>query len=96
MLRVSRLTIFLVSALAVSSVLAADASARQFIHEGMAEGDVLVKIGKPDSASDDIGGGARVTEKRWIYLPAHGDNRTMTTLVLCNGKTLEVHRQVTQ
>jgi hypothetical protein len=96
MLRVGRLAIFLVSALAVSSVLAADASERQFIHEGMTEGDVLVKIGKPDSPSDDTGGGARVTEKRWIYLPAHSDDRTMTTLALRNGKAMEVNRQVTQ
>jgi hypothetical protein len=62
----------------------------------MSEGEVLMKIGKADSANDDTGGGAKVTEKRWIYLPARGDDRTMTTVVLRNGKVTSVERKVTQ
>src|ERR1700682_5295352 len=80
--------------LATSSVLAADASERKFIREGMSEGDVLMKIGKPDSESTDTGGGANVTVKRWIYMPTTGDQQTMTTVVLKNGKVAEVNRQV--
>ena len=58
------------------------------------EGEVLMKIGKPDSESVDSGGGATVTVRRWIYLPASGDQQTTTTIVLQNGKVIEVTRQV--
>jgi len=53
-----------------------------------------MKIGKPDSESVDSGGGATVTVRRWIYLPASGDQQTTTTIVLQNGKVIEVTRQV--
>ena len=81
--------------LSASSALAADAAERKFIREGMSEGEVLVKIGKPDSESVDSGGGATVTVKRWIYLPTPADQQTMTTIVLRNGKVIDVDRKVT-
>ena len=80
----------------VSAVFAADPSERKFIREGMSEGDVLMKIGKPDSESVDTGGGATQTVKRWIYFPASGDQGTMTTVVLKNGKVTEVSRQISR
>jgi hypothetical protein len=80
--------------LAASPVLAADASDRKFIREGMSEGEVLMKIGRPDSESVDSGGGANVAVKRWIYLPASGDAQTMTTVVIRNGRVEEVRREV--
>ncbi len=78
----------------ISSTIAADASERKFIRQGMSEGDVLVKIGKPDSESVDTGGGATVITKRWIYLPAAGDEQILTTIVLESGKVIRVIRQV--
>jgi len=78
----------------VSAAIAADPSERKFIREGMSEGDVLMKIGKPDSETVDSGGGAVVTVKRWIYFPTSGDQQTMTTIVLRNGKVVEVDRRV--
>ena len=80
--------------LVASPVLAADASDRKFIREGMSEGEVLMKIGRPDSESVDSGGGASVAVKRWIYLPASGDAQTITTLVIRNGKVDEVRREI--
>ena len=77
-----------------SLALAADASERKFIREGMSEGDVLMKIGKPDSESVDTGGGATVTVKRWIYLPTPSDQQTLTTVVLKSGRVIEVTRKV--
>ena len=59
-----------------SSVLAADASDRRFIHDGMSEGEVLMKIGRPDNETVDTGGGAKIEEKRWMYFPAPGDSQT--------------------
>jgi len=81
--------------LLASPALAADAAERKFIREGMSEGEVLVKIGKPGSESVDSGGGAAVTVKRWIYLPTPADQQTMTTIVLRNGKVIDIDRKVT-
>jgi hypothetical protein len=81
---------------ASSVVLAADANERKHIREGMSEGEVLMKIGKPDSESQDSGGGAKVAVKRWIYLPHSRDQQTMTTIVLREGKVTEVNRQTSR
>jgi hypothetical protein len=91
-----RLLVAVLSLLVASSALAASASERKFIREGMSEGEVLVKIGKPDSESVDSGGGATETVKRWTYLPTPGDPQTITTIVLRNGKVVEVTRQVSR
>jgi hypothetical protein len=80
--------------LVASPVLAADASDRKFIREGMSEGEVLMKIGKPDYDSVDSGGGASVSVRRWVYLPTSGDPQTITTLVIRNGRVEEVKREV--
>ena len=76
-----------------STTFAADASERRFIREGMSEGEVVMKIGRPDSESVDTGGGAKVTVKRWMYFPTSGDPQTVTTLTIREGKVVEVSRQ---
>lgn len=53
----------MLAALMTTSLLAASASERKFIREGMSEGGVRVKIGKPDGESDVSAGGATITEK---------------------------------
>jgi hypothetical protein len=80
----------------LSGIAAADVADRKYIREGMSEGDVLMKIGKPDSESIDSGGGATVTVRRWIYLPAPGDDQVITTIVLRNGKVQDVTRQISR
>jgi len=81
--------------LAVSAIaFAANAGDRRFITTGMSEGEVLMKIGTPDSKSEDSGGGAKVTVQRWIYMPTAGDSQTITTIVMKNGKVEQVDRQV--
>ena len=69
---------------------------RRFVCKGMSEGEVLAKIGKPDSESEDTGGAATETVKRWIYLPAPGDDQTTTTVVLKRGTVIQVQRDVTR
>ncbi len=81
--------------MAASSAFAADASERKFVQEGMSEAEVLVKIGKPDSESIDSGG-AWVTVKRWIYLPAPHDSQTLTTITLREGKVISVEREISR
>ena len=81
--------------LAVSTIaLAADAADRRFITTGMSEGEVMMKIGRPDSQSEDTGGGAKETVKRWIYMPTAGDSQTMTIIVIKKGKVESVERQI--
>ena len=79
-------------AFAGNAVLAADAD-RRFIREGMSEGEVLMKIGRPDSESNDSGGGAKVAIKRWIYFPTPNDPQTVTTITIRDGRVTEVSRQ---
>jgi Protein of unknown function (DUF2845) len=79
-----------------STAIAADAGDRKFIREGMSEGEVMMKIGKPDSESVDSGGGAKVTVKRWMYFPTSGDPQTITTITIREGRVTEVSRQVSR
>ena len=92
MLKLAILCLGLVSSL----VVAADAADRKFIREGMSEGEVVMKIGRPDSESTDSGGGSQVAVKRWVYFPARGDSQTITTLTIREGKVVEVDRQVSR
>jgi hypothetical protein len=82
--------------LVATSAVAADAADRKFIREGMSEGEVVMKIGRPDSESVDSGGGSNVAIKRWVYFPARGDSQTITTLTIREGKVVEVDRQVSR
>ena len=89
-----RFVLLLLTALIASSLFAADASERKFIRTGMSEGEVLVKIGKPDSESDVSGAGAFVAEKKWTYLPAPGDQQTITIITIRAGEVTDVERKV--
>ncbi len=82
--------------LVASSAIAADAGDRKFLREGMSEGEVIMKVGKPDSESVDSGGGAKVTIKRWMYFPASGDPQTITTVTIRDGRVTEISRQVSR
>lgn len=92
----SELTALVVGLVLAVNVASASDAERKFIREGMSEGEVLVKIGKPDSESVDSGGGARVVVKRWIYLPSPGDPQMVTTITIRDGKVAEVNRQMTR
>lgn len=85
--------VLLALAFAASTLFAADAWGRRMVREGMSEGQVLVKIGKPDRESVDSGADTDVMVKRWIYLPAPGDEQTITTVVLRKGQVIEVDRE---
>lgn len=78
------------------AVAAASAKERRFIYVGMSEGEVLEKIGKPDSESIDTGADAKEIVKRWIYLPTADDPQTVTTVVLQKGKVIEVTREISR
>lgn len=76
--------------------LGADASERKFISKGMTEGEVLLKIGKPDNESEISGGAAKVTEKVWTYFPHDDDKQTVTTITIKNGRVIDVERTISR
>jgi len=86
----------LLLALTATSAFAADASERKFIKEDMSEGEVILKIGRPDDESIDTGEDAKYVVKRWIYFPAPHDTQTLTTITLRNGHVVDVQREITR
>ena len=75
------------------SIFAQSASERKFVRKGQSEGEVLVKVGKPDSESV-ISAAREAVVKQWIYLPHVDDQQTVTTLTLTGGKVVEIERKV--
>ena len=67
-----------------------NAAERRFVHNGMSEAEVVMRIGRPDVRTK---GGAK-SPQRWSYFPAAGDADTMTTLTLAGGKVVDVERRV--
>ena len=67
-----------------------NAAERRFIHTGMSEAEVIMRIGRPDVDSKGKGKSGR----RWAYLPAAGDPDTMTTLTIAAGAVVDVERKV--
>lgn len=88
------LTATVLMCLWTSCAFAADAGERKFIHVDMTEGQVLEKIGKPDSESVQAGGGAQTTVKQWIYLPDPADQDTLTTITFVHGGGTDVSRKI--
>ncbi len=86
----------LVFATASSLVAAQNASERKFIREGMTEGSVLAKVGKPDSESMVSGPASKMVIKKWIYLPDPDDAQTITTITLRNGEVVEIKREISR
>ena len=75
------------------AVHAQSAGERKFVKKGQSEGEVLVKVGKPDSESV-ISAARDPIVKQWIYLPHADDQQTVTTLTLTGGKVVEIERKV--
>jgi hypothetical protein len=68
---------------------------RKFVREGMSEGQLLVKVGRPDSETlSNSFRGAQI--KQWIYLPDPGDPQTVTTVTIVNAQVVQVTREVSR
>jgi hypothetical protein len=90
---------FVALALAVCtsvSAWAADPAERRFIREGMAEGEVLFKIGKPDHEAfvRDVRG--EPEQKTWTYFPHPQDPQTLTILTFNAGVVARVDRKISR
>lgn len=84
-------------ALAVNaSALAADAIERKFIREGMGEGEVLLKIGKPDHEAFIRVVRGEAEEKAWTYFPHARDAQTLTIVTFHAGVVTRVERKISR
>ena len=83
-------------ALASVSALAADARERRFIRKGMGEGEVVLKIGKPDHEAfhRDVRGEPK--EKTLSYFPHARDPQTSTIVTLHAGVVTRVDRKISR
>ena len=65
---------------APASSIAADAAERRFIRKGMPEGEVLLRIGKPDHEAFIRNIKDEPEEKAWSYFPHYRDPQTLTII----------------
>jgi hypothetical protein len=73
---------------------AADAADRGFIRKGMPEGEVLLRIGKPDHETFIRNIKGEPEEKAWSYFPHYRDPQTLTVITLKSGKVYSVERKI--
>ena len=81
-------------ALASVSALAADARERGFIRKGMGEGEVVLKIGKPDHEAFHRDVSGEPEEKTWTYFPHARDPQTVTILRFHSGLVTDIQRKI--
>ncbi len=81
-------------ALASTSSLAADAGERRFIRKGMDEGEVVLKIGKPDHEAFQRVVRGQPEEIIWTYFPHARDPQTMTIITFHGGMVTRVDRKI--
>lgn len=84
----------LLLALASVSALAADARERSFIRRGMGEGEVLLRIGKPDHEAFNRDARGEPEEKTWTYFPHARDPQTVTILRFHSGLVTDIRRRI--
>lgn len=93
MMRASALLLPLLATVAASA-LAVDARERGFIRKGMAEGEVVFRIGKPDHEAFVSNVRGQAEEKTWTYFPHHRDPQTLTIITLRAGVVAGVERKI--
>ena len=69
---------------------AGHAAERMHVRLGMSEGEVLARLGHPDTQV----GARNANSPRWTYLPAPGDPETVTTLTFAKGIVVDIERKV--
>jgi ferric-dicitrate binding protein FerR (iron transport regulator) len=81
-------------AAASACALATDARERGFISLGMAEGEVLFRIGKPDHEAFVLNVKNQPEEKTWTFFPHSRDPQTLTIITLRAGVVANVERKI--
>lgn len=73
-----------------------DARDRGFLSTGMAEGEVVLKIGKPDHEAVVASAKGRPEEKTWTYFPHFRDAQTLTVVTFKGGVVTKVERKISR
>ena len=94
MITATRTLIFAVLAASATCVLAVDARERSFIHVGMAQSEVLYRVGAPDYEGFVLDVKGQAEEKVWTYLPHYRDPQTLTIIKLRGGFVLDIERKI--
>jgi len=91
---IARVLVASVLCVASASALAADPRERGFIRVGMAEGEVLFRIGKPDHEAFVMNVQGQPEEKTWTYFPHARDPQTLTIITLRAGVVANLERKI--
>lgn len=89
-----RLFAAIVLLMSSASLLAADAGERKFIRKGMGEGEVVLKIGKPDHEAFIRVDRGQPEEKSWTYFPHPRDAQTLTIITFHAGMVSSIDRKI--
>ena len=91
-----RFTALTLLSLASASALSTkpDAGERKFIRKGMGEGEVVLKIGKPDHVAWHRAVKGLPEEKTWTYFPHPRDPQTLTVFTLRAGVVSTIERKI--
>jgi hypothetical protein len=92
----SRFLASLLLLVASSGALAVDARERGFISVGMAEGEVLFRIGKPDHEAFVANEKGQPEQKTWTYFPHSRDPQTLTIITLRAGVVAHIDRKISR
>ena len=92
----SRLLASLLLLASSAAAIAADARERGFISLGMAEGEVLFRIGKPDHEAFIANEKGQPEQKAWTYFPHSRDPQTLTIITLRSGVVANIERKISR
>lgn len=92
--RIAPALVLSLAALSVQTAWAVDARERGMISHGMAEGEVVFRIGKPDHEAFIRTQRGLPEEKSWTYFPHPRDPQTLTTIILRAGVVVNVERKI--
>ena len=76
------------------AVAAQDARERRFVRQGMHEGEVLLRVGKPDHEAFIRNVRGQPEEKTWAYFPHPRDPQTLTIFTLRAGVVSTIERKI--
>ncbi|MBX3635128.1 MAG: hypothetical protein KF683_07040 [Rubrivivax sp.] len=93
-MKLARAILVSLMALAAGGALAADARERGFVRKGMAEGEVVFRIGKPDHEAFVSNVRGQPEEKTWTYFPHRRDPQTLTIITLRAGVVADIERKI--
>ena len=94
MFRFTATLLLCLATLAGPSAWAIDARERGMISDGMAEGEVVFRIGKPDHEAYIRNQRGLPEEKTWTYFPHPRDPQTLTLITFRAGVVVNVERKI--